>query len=146
MLLTMADLRRALFATLFCNAPRLARLSQMILDHVFHGILDQGAGCLVVFDEPQEDVSVLRHHSMGINDGTDETLHCIFPSRFDHQKTYEATLDTLKHVSNVVDSLFQKVRPIVLRDVPFCPHHSVRAWLTRVLFLWVLGKQANMRV
>ncbi|KAI8582427.1 hypothetical protein K450DRAFT_227128 [Umbelopsis ramanniana AG] len=54
------------------------KLSQMILDKAFHGILDQGAGCLIVFDEPEED------------------------------KTYEAAIDTLKQMDKVVSSLYQK--------------------------------------
>jgi len=56
-----------------------AKLSQMILDKIFHGILDQGAGCLIVYDEPEED------------------------------KTYDATLETLKSVGSVVDALYAKV-------------------------------------
>ncbi|KAI8079153.1 PCI domain-containing protein [Thamnidium elegans] len=55
-----------------------AKLSQMILDKKFHGILDQGAGCLIVFDELEED------------------------------KTYEAAVETLKQVDKVVSSLYQK--------------------------------------
>ncbi|PWZ02218.1 putative 26S proteasome non-atpase regulatory subunit Rpn6 [Testicularia cyperi] len=58
------------------------KLSQMILDKVFNGILDQGAGCLVVYDQPVED------------------------------KTYEVTLDTLKHVGNVIDSLYKKANKL----------------------------------
>ncbi|CAO1631474.1 unnamed protein product [Jaminaea pallidilutea] len=54
------------------------KLSQMILDKTLYGILDQGNGCLVVYDEQKKD------------------------------ETYEAALETLKHVSNVVDSLAQK--------------------------------------
>ncbi|KAJ2315543.1 26S proteasome regulatory subunit rpn6 [Coemansia sp. Cherry 401B] len=54
------------------------KLSQMILDKVFYGILDQGNGCLVVFPEPR------------------------------HDSTYDTTLDTIKSLSNVVESLYAK--------------------------------------
>ncbi|KIM58597.1 hypothetical protein SCLCIDRAFT_1218561 [Scleroderma citrinum Foug A] len=55
-----------------------AKLSQMILDKVFYGVLDQGRGCLLVFDEPEVD------------------------------DTYGAAIDTLGQVSKVVDSLYAK--------------------------------------
>ncbi|GAA5962386.1 hypothetical protein JCM21900_005102 [Sporobolomyces salmonicolor] len=60
------------------------KLSQMILDKVFHGILDQGAGCLIVFDEPEID------------------------------KTYDASLETIGHVSQIVEQLFQRTRTAVI--------------------------------
>lgn len=54
------------------------KLSQMILDRVFYGVLDQGNGWLFVYDEPSTD------------------------------KTYDLALDTIKHMSTVVDILYEK--------------------------------------
>ncbi|KAJ0976112.1 hypothetical protein J5N97_018077 [Dioscorea zingiberensis] len=52
------------------------KLSQMILDKKFAGTLDQGAGCLIIFDDPKVDA--------------------IFP----------ATLETISNIGKVVDSLY----------------------------------------
>ena len=54
----------------------------MILDKVFYGILDQGNGCLIVYDEPEDD------------------------------KTYEASLETFKHIGQVVESLYTKAQKL----------------------------------
>ncbi|KAJ2778023.1 26S proteasome regulatory subunit rpn6 [Coemansia javaensis] len=54
------------------------KLSQMILDKVLLGILDQGNGCLVIFPETKQD------------------------------STYETTLETIKSLSNVVELLYTK--------------------------------------
>ncbi|KAI6103634.1 proteasome regulatory particle subunit [Pisolithus sp. B1] len=55
-----------------------AKLSQMILDKVFYGVLDQGRGRLLVFDKPEVD------------------------------DTYGAAIDTLEQVEKVVESLYAK--------------------------------------
>ncbi|KAI1266303.1 PCI domain-containing protein [Xylariaceae sp. FL1019] len=52
------------------------KLSQMILDKVIIGVLDQGAGCLNIFDETERDVS------------------------------YDAALNTIEKLSTVVDVLY----------------------------------------
>lgn len=52
------------------------KLGQMILDRIIVGVLDQGAGCLIVFDEPEKD------------------------------KGYEAAISTISKLNNVVDLLY----------------------------------------
>ncbi|PKI75500.1 26S proteasome non-ATPase regulatory subunit 11 homolog [Punica granatum] len=60
------------------------KLSQMILDKKFAGTLDQGAGCLIIFDDPKTD-----------------TL-------------YPATLETISNIGKVVDSLYVRSAKIMV--------------------------------
>ncbi len=56
------------------------KLSQMILDKTISGVLDQGAGVLIVFEESLKD------------------------------ETYDAALSTVQKMDKVVDALFNKAK------------------------------------
>jgi 26S proteasome regulatory subunit N6 len=58
------------------------KLSQMILDKKFHGILDQGEGILIVFEEAEID------------------------------ETYELVLDNITNMGKVVDTLYQTAKKL----------------------------------
>ncbi|KAG9510929.1 26S proteasome non-ATPase regulatory subunit 11, partial [Fragariocoptes setiger] len=60
------------------------KLSQMILDKKFDGILDQGEGVLIIFENTSVD------------------------------KTYEAALETIQHMGKVVDKLYNKAKKLSL--------------------------------
>ncbi len=58
----------------------LGKLSEMILDEMIPGTLDQGRDCLIVFDE-NESAEIFEH-----------------------------TIDTFKNLDTVLDSLYEKTR------------------------------------
>ena len=54
------------------------KLSQMILDKVFYGVLDQGNGWLYIYDTPRQDA------------------------------TYDSALELVSQLNKVMDQLFEK--------------------------------------
>eukprot|EP00339_Tiarina_fusa_P029774 CAMPEP_0117041450 /NCGR_PEP_ID=MMETSP0472-20121206/28945_1 /TAXON_ID=693140 ORGANISM="Tiarina fusus, Strain LIS" /NCGR_SAMPLE_ID=MMETSP0472 /ASSEMBLY_ACC=CAM_ASM_000603 /LENGTH=163 /DNA_ID=CAMNT_0004752461 /DNA_START=701 /DNA_END=1192 /DNA_ORIENTATION=- len=58
------------------------KLSQMILDAKFNGILDQGNGLLILFPDPPQ------------------------------EKTYQTTLETIDNLGRVVDTLYQRAQKL----------------------------------
>lgn len=73
------------------------RLSQMILDKVLDGVLDQGRGCLILFNKAESDVSAL-------------STSFILQLELRVKMMYTAAIETLGQVGKVVESLYAKVR------------------------------------
>jgi 26S proteasome regulatory subunit N6 len=77
-----------------------AKLSQMILDKVLDGVLDQGRGCLILFDRTDSDVRTFLTPMLSDT----YTLSV--------QNMYGAAIDTVEQVGKVVESLYAKVRKL----------------------------------
>jgi hypothetical protein len=75
-----------------------ARLSQMILDKKFDGVLDQGDGCLLVNETLPSDVRLL--HSVCVR-----AYHA-------QQSTYPASMGALRNMNSVLDVLFDKCKKL----------------------------------
>ncbi|KAK0589479.1 hypothetical protein LWI29_014925 [Acer saccharum] len=73
----------SLYDTLLDRTCAEKKLSQMILDKKFAGTLDQGVGCLIIFEDPKQDA------------------------------IYPATLETISNMGRVVDSLFVRSAKIM---------------------------------
>ncbi|PPQ92460.1 hypothetical protein CVT25_010080 [Psilocybe cyanescens] len=71
------------------------KLSTMIVDKVHYGVLDQGRGCLVIYDEPKADISHLFCLPLLL-------LLLLFLN------TCGAAIETLEQISKVVESLYTK--------------------------------------
>lgn len=68
----------------------------MILDKKFDGTLDQGNGCLVIFEEDKCDVRDLESRNSNVF----------------MQKLYENALDAMNNLSIVADKLFEKAKTL----------------------------------
>lgn len=65
----------------------------MILDQVFFGVLNEKAGTLEVFDEPQEEVGCV----------------CKTGPRLSIQELLSGALETMKQMGSVIQALYEKV-------------------------------------
>lgn len=84
-----------------------AKLSEMILDKKLNGILDQGSGDLIVFEDATSDVRVCVCASLFSLAAHHPCFHLSFS-----QKTYSAAVDTVKELSHVVDRLYGKAKKL----------------------------------
>jgi 26S proteasome regulatory subunit N6 len=82
----------------------------MILDKVLCGVLDQGRGCLLVYEKPEADVRVLFFL---VPFSFPPSSHMYFSFVCPQQNTYGAAIETLAQVGKVVESLYAKVSSLL---------------------------------
>lgn len=72
----------------------------MILDKVFHGVLDQGWGCLLVFDKTVEDVRPYFLPFLVLQSISNQCFYI---------ETYASAIKTVEEIGKIVESLYAKV-------------------------------------